>query len=160
VNYLKFSSNIYHDESLVENIFERLRFTISKASFSSLLIIIKSLNNIKLKNKEFLDQIYLRFEEIIEMNLNAQKKKIKIDESNKITPEDLIKSVYNLNNLLNFTFEKHLEYEKLIIDFINKDGIKTVFHLLSFMNLHNKLELKLNLKLREVTNLKQKRHLK
>jgi hypothetical protein len=133
---------------------------VSKANFKSLLIVIKSLNNLKFKNQDFLDQIYLRFEEIIEMNLTAQKKKIKIDDSNKISPEDLIKSITYLNNLLTFSFEKHLEYERLIVDFINKEGIQNIYHLISFINLHNKLELKMKLKLKEAKNMKEKRVIK
>lgn len=157
---MKFSANIYYDVILVESIFERLRSTVSKANFKSLLIIIRSLNNLSFKNQEFLDQIFLRFEELIEMNLIAQKKKIKIDESNKITPEDLIKGVNVLNNLLRFSFEKFLEYEQLIISFIEREGIHTIYHLITFMNMHTKIENKLKLKLKEVTNYKEKRILK
>ncbi len=91
------------------------------------------------------------------MNLNAQRKKIKIDENNKISPEDLIKTINYLNNLLTFSFEKHIEYEHLILNLIQKDGIQTVYHLITLINLHQKLEIKSRLKLSELTNLKEKR---
>lgn len=160
INYLKYSANVYYDKNIVENIFERLKFTISKADFKSITIIAKSLNNLKINNQEFLDEIYLRFEKIIDMNLVAQKKKVKIGENNKITVESFINCVNYLNNMVSFSFEKHLEYERLIINCIDKEGIQSIYHLINFIYLHQKLEIKLNLKLKESSRLKEKRFLK
>jgi len=128
--------------------------------------IISSLNYLKIRNQEYLDekllnQIHQRFDEIIIMNVNSQKKKIKIDENYIIRPDEMIKSVNYLNNLFNFSFEKHLEYENLILDLINKEGIQSVHHIISFINLHHKLEFKLNLIVKNKTiTLKQKRFIK
>jgi hypothetical protein len=154
---LKYLSNVYYDQDIARNIFDRIRKNISNASFRSILIITKSLSKISLKNKELADDVLKRFDKLIEMNEIADKKKIKIDDNDKITAEGFINCVEYLNNLINFSFDTQLFYENLIINYINKEGIQSIHNIIQLIYLHRKLETKLIKKILEIDKLKQRR---